>query len=326
MTKPGLKQMTQSRDLKLGQLIVEFATPGIGQILKAAGCDFALFDTEHSGFGFETIKSVLRYMQAADLPTIVRVPSKDYHHIARAADMGAEGVMLPMVGSPEEARSILECLKYVPLGRRGVALGIAHDRYLPGPTLEKLAAPNQRTTTVRPDRDPPGGRERRCARRPARHRLPVDRPFRPQLRARHPGPVRAQGLHRCGQGRDQGLQEARQGARPAGPDGRRGGPEARAKVSTSSVTPAMSGRCRGRCRPASTRSGRAARPRPIPRASRNAARARRSRDHGGSHEQVSGRAQRRLEIRTAALPFRISISRHSSRTRRSTTPTSRPTG
>jgi 2-keto-3-deoxy-L-rhamnonate aldolase RhmA len=146
MAQLGLKQMAQSRELKLGHFIVEFATPGIGQILKGAGCDFALFDTEHSGFGFETIKSVLRYMQAADLPTIVRVPSKDYHHIARAADMGAEGLMLPMVGSPEEARSILECLKYVPLGRRGVALGIAHDRYLPGPTLEKLAAANQRTT------------------------------------------------------------------------------------------------------------------------------------------------------------------------------------
>jgi 2-keto-3-deoxy-L-rhamnonate aldolase RhmA len=146
MAQPGLKEMARSRDLKLGHFIVEFATPGIGQILKGAGCDFALFDTEHSGFGFETIKAVLRYMQAADLPTIVRVPSKEYHHIARAADMGAEGVMLPMVGSPEEARAILECLKYVPDGRRGVALGIAHDRYLPGPTMEKLAAANRRTT------------------------------------------------------------------------------------------------------------------------------------------------------------------------------------
>jgi 2-dehydro-3-deoxyglucarate aldolase/4-hydroxy-2-oxoheptanedioate aldolase len=138
--------MAGSRELKLGHFIVEFATPGIGQILKGAGCDFALFDTEHSGFGFETIKSVTRYMQAADLPTIVRVPSKEYHHIARAADMGAEGVMLPMVGSSEEARAILDCLKYVPDGRRGVALAIAHDRYLPGPTLDKLAAANRRTT------------------------------------------------------------------------------------------------------------------------------------------------------------------------------------
>jgi 2-keto-3-deoxy-L-rhamnonate aldolase RhmA len=146
MATPGLKQMAQSRDLKLGHFIVEFATPGIGQILKAAGCDFALFDTEHSGFGFETIKAVLRYMQAADLPTVVRVPSREYHHIARAADMGAEGVMLPMVGSPAEARAILDGLKYVPDGRRGVALGIAHDRYMPGPTMEKLAAANERTT------------------------------------------------------------------------------------------------------------------------------------------------------------------------------------
>jgi 2-keto-3-deoxy-L-rhamnonate aldolase RhmA len=138
--------MVSSRELKLGHFIVEFATPGIGQILKAAGCDFALLDCEHSGFGFETVKSVLRYMQAADLPTIVRVPSKEYHHIARAADMGAEGVMLPMVGSAKEARGVLDCLKYYPDGRRGVALAIAHDRYLPGPTLDKLAAANRTTT------------------------------------------------------------------------------------------------------------------------------------------------------------------------------------
>ena len=91
----SLKQMARTKDLKVGHFIVEFATPGIGQILKAAGCDFALLDTEHSGFGIDTVKQVLRYMQAADLPTIVRVPSREYHHIARAADAGAEGVMLP---------------------------------------------------------------------------------------------------------------------------------------------------------------------------------------------------------------------------------------
>jgi hypothetical protein len=36
------------------------------QILKAAGCDFALFDTKHSGFGFETIEAVRGWMEAAD--------------------------------------------------------------------------------------------------------------------------------------------------------------------------------------------------------------------------------------------------------------------
>lgn len=142
----GLKDMARSRALKVGHFIVEFATPGIGYLLKGAGCEFVLFDTEHSGFGFETIKSALRYFEAADLPTIVRVPSKEYHHIARAADMGAEGIMLPMVNDAAEARHILNSMKYTPHGARGVALGVAHDRYSGGPVLDKLAAANLRTT------------------------------------------------------------------------------------------------------------------------------------------------------------------------------------
>ncbi|MCS6779792.1 MAG: aldolase/citrate lyase family protein [Geminicoccaceae bacterium] len=142
----SLAAMARTRDLKLGHFVVEFATPGIGHILKNAGCDFVLFDCEHSGFGFETVKAAMRYFEAARLPAIVRVPSKDYDQIARAADMGAEGVMLPMVNDAGEARKILGCLKYTPVGRRGVALGIAHDAYSGGPVLDKLAQANARTT------------------------------------------------------------------------------------------------------------------------------------------------------------------------------------
>ena len=127
MASAKLKDLAKTKKLKAGHFVVEFATPGIGHIMKSAGCDFVLFDMEHSGFGFETVKSAVRYMQAADLPMIVRVPSKEYHHIARACDMGAEGVMLPMVGSADEARHILDCMKYHPDGKRGVALQVAHD-------------------------------------------------------------------------------------------------------------------------------------------------------------------------------------------------------
>ena len=74
-----LKAMSKTKSAKFGHFIVEFATPGIGHILKSAGCDFVLFDLEHSGFHFETVKSVMRYFEAAQLPAIVRVPSKEYH-------------------------------------------------------------------------------------------------------------------------------------------------------------------------------------------------------------------------------------------------------
>jgi 2-keto-3-deoxy-L-rhamnonate aldolase RhmA len=145
MPGKSLKSLAKSKDLKVGHFIVEFATPGIGHILAAAGADFVLFDLEHSGFHFETVKSAIRYFEAAQVPVIVRVPSKEYHHIARACDMGAEGIMIPMVNDAAEAKAIVECMKYYPAGKRGVALGVAHDNYTGGAVGEKLSGANERT-------------------------------------------------------------------------------------------------------------------------------------------------------------------------------------
>ena len=72
----GLKELAHTPGPKIGNFIVEFATPGIGHILKAAGLDFAFFDMEHSGFSFETLKSAVRYFEAAQVPLIVRVPAQ----------------------------------------------------------------------------------------------------------------------------------------------------------------------------------------------------------------------------------------------------------
>ena len=141
----GLKEMTRSRDLKVGHFLFEFATPGIGHILKNSGCDYVVIDMEHSAFSFETVKQVIRYVEAAGLPSIVRTPSREYHHIARACDIGADGLMVPLVSTIAEARHIIDSMKYHPIGHRGVAVGIAHDRFRPGPAAERLAAANTHT-------------------------------------------------------------------------------------------------------------------------------------------------------------------------------------
>src|SRR3954466_5957267 len=155
----ALKRLCRSRELKLGHFLIEFATPGIGHILKGAGCDFVFIDMEHSGFSFETVKSAVRYCEAAQLPAIVRVPSKSYHHIARAADIGAEAVMVPMVDTDAEARELVSHLKYTPLGARGVALGIAHNNF-PGPG--PAPPPNISPGPVPPAKRLPAENERTC--------------------------------------------------------------------------------------------------------------------------------------------------------------------
>jgi len=82
---------------------------------------------QHSVLGFETVRSVTQYTRGAELPLIVRVLSKSYHHIARTLDMGAQEIMLPMVSNAEEAREIVHCVKYPPQGQRGALFQFAHD-------------------------------------------------------------------------------------------------------------------------------------------------------------------------------------------------------
>jgi 2-dehydro-3-deoxyglucarate aldolase/4-hydroxy-2-oxoheptanedioate aldolase len=52
--------------------------------------------------------------------------------LSRVLDVGAMGVMAPRVESGEQMRDIVSQLKYAPAGRRGVALGIAHDSFKAG--------------------------------------------------------------------------------------------------------------------------------------------------------------------------------------------------
>lgn len=144
----GLKALIRSKELKVGNFIVEFATPGIGHILKAAGLDFAFFDMEHSGFSFETLKSAIRYFEAADLPLIVRVPAQENDMLARACDMGAEGLIAPMISTAAQAKAMVDSVKYFPAGKRGVGLQMAHDNYRSAPVGDALAAANDRTAVI----------------------------------------------------------------------------------------------------------------------------------------------------------------------------------
>ena len=187
MAAQGLKELAQTKAPKFGHFVVEFATPGIGHILKSAGCDFVLFDLEHSGFRFETVKSAMRYFEAAQLPAIVRVPSKEYHHIARAMDMGAEGLMLPMVGTADEARQILQCDEIHAGGGRGVALQVAHDRYRPGAVADKFAAANRRITLFCQIETAEGVENADEIAAHRRRRLPLGRPFRLSVSLGIPG-------------------------------------------------------------------------------------------------------------------------------------------
>jgi 2-keto-3-deoxy-L-rhamnonate aldolase RhmA len=123
-----------------GAMVFEFFSPGLPQICKNAGAEFVLFDMEHTGLGFETLKTQIALCRGLDIVPMARVPRGEYHFIARALDVGAMGVMVPMVGSAEEAAHIVSCTRYPPIGRRGAAFGFAHDDYGSGDVRAKIEA------------------------------------------------------------------------------------------------------------------------------------------------------------------------------------------
>ncbi|MEK9725825.1 MAG: aldolase/citrate lyase family protein [Rhodospirillaceae bacterium] len=148
MAIANLKRLFARPGPKIGHSIFEFNSPGVGQIIASAGVEFVFLDMEHSGFDYSETKRAIAGLRVGNIPALVRPPSKANHHIARALDIGADGLAMPMVGSKEEAEFIVSCMKYPPQGHRGVALALAHDHYTPGDPATVLAAANRRTAFV----------------------------------------------------------------------------------------------------------------------------------------------------------------------------------
>ena len=131
-----------------GAMVFEFFSPGMPQICRNAGAEFVLYDMEHTGLSFETLKTQCALCRGLDLVPMVRVPRGEYHFIARALDVGAMGVMVPMVNSAEEAAHVVACTRYPPAGRRGAAFGFAHDDYQGGDVVAKITALHARTLVI----------------------------------------------------------------------------------------------------------------------------------------------------------------------------------
>lgn len=143
MRKNRVKWALARGELTVGTAFFEFCTPGAPRIAAAAGAEFAFFDTEHTGWSTDVVRAMVTAAHMAGLVPLVRPAGTVYHLLSQPLDVGAMGLILPMVESREQAERIVEFAKYPPEGRRGTAFGIAHDDYLGGDVHEKMASANR---------------------------------------------------------------------------------------------------------------------------------------------------------------------------------------
>eukprot|EP01079_Euglenida_sp_SAG-EU17-18_P000430 gene430-2432_t len=131
----------------VGHMIWEFATRGIARCIEGAGVDFVVIDMEHSSFSVDTLADLLSWFRYTKVATFVRIPSIEYHFIARVLDAGATGIMAPNVQSMEEVDLLVRSMKYTPVGRRGLGLTQALNDYA-APTNCKEYLQNANDSTV----------------------------------------------------------------------------------------------------------------------------------------------------------------------------------
>jgi len=124
-----LRNRVTSLDKLRGAMIFEFFSPGIPIILKNAGCEFVIFDMEHGGLSLEQFKVLATISNSNQISPLIRIPEVSYNYVARALDLGASGIMAPMVNTAEEAMKVVKSSKYPPEGIRGAGFGFAHDNY-----------------------------------------------------------------------------------------------------------------------------------------------------------------------------------------------------
>ncbi|MGR3301669.1 MAG: HpcH/HpaI aldolase family protein [Candidatus Scalindua sp.] len=120
----ALKNKLRNRE-KVTACWTSIGHPSITEIFTRTGADFLGIDIEHSTISQEQSQRIIAACQANGMVCLPRIASHNGEMIKRLLDSGADGVIVPMVSTPEEVEQIIEWTKYTPVGNRsyGIARG-----------------------------------------------------------------------------------------------------------------------------------------------------------------------------------------------------------
>ncbi len=99
------------------------------EIIADAGFDFLIFDMEHSPLTSESVQGLLQIMKNSSTTPLARIAWNDQVLIKLALDIGAKGLVIPLIKNQEDVRYATQASKYPPWGTRGIGPRRASDYY-----------------------------------------------------------------------------------------------------------------------------------------------------------------------------------------------------
>jgi 4-hydroxy-2-oxoheptanedioate aldolase len=103
--------------------------PYSGELLGRAGFDWVGIDLQHGAVSEHETPQIIQAIAATGTPALVRVGWPEPRVIMKVLDAGANGVIVPMINTPEEAQEAVRACRYPPAGIRSwgpnrAALGV----------------------------------------------------------------------------------------------------------------------------------------------------------------------------------------------------------
>ena len=131
-------------DRLLGTMIT-LPSPEVTELMAAVGFDWLFLDAEHGVLAARDLQAMLQ-AAGASVPCVVRIPAVAAAPMKQALDVGAAGIIAPLVNSAAEAEQVVRWAKYPPVGWRGVGVARAHGYGLH--LSDYLATANERVAVI----------------------------------------------------------------------------------------------------------------------------------------------------------------------------------
>lgn len=156
MRENKLKRMFREKRLAVGAS-APFYTPEAVEFLGLLGFDFVFIDGEHGPLSPDLCQAMVRAAELTGIEPVVRVPSGDPWVILSYLEVGALTVQVPHVNSADEAKRVVDAVKYPPVGNRGAGSTTRAAQYgLRLGAADYFAAANEQTLAIPMIEEPAG--------------------------------------------------------------------------------------------------------------------------------------------------------------------------
>ncbi len=115
-----LKQKLRNREFVKGTYI-SLHDASVSELCGMTGYDFLWIDTEHTALDYYTLETHIIAAKAGGTKSIVRIPWNDPVLAKRVLDQGPDGIIFPVINTPEELDKAMKSTLYPPEGNRGFA-------------------------------------------------------------------------------------------------------------------------------------------------------------------------------------------------------------